>query len=163
MRCQMRLLLASARSEAYPRCKRNPSRLSKPNQVLGAGKPASQAFASFLQTNKSLVAMATTWSDVTYLKNYTSVRFLQESIWQPCQQMSWHRVESAFFLWHGEGRRRRGLPSTRACSGWKWNSGAAAPGAAEGRAWVPLTAHVPHMGNPHSNEIDLHLRYWRGT
>ena len=53
------------------------------------------------------------------------------------QQMSWHRVESAFFLRHGEGKRRRGLPSTRACSTWKWNPGAAAPGAVEGRAWVP--------------------------
>ena len=34
-------------------------------------------------------------------------------------------------------KRRRGLPSTRACSSWKWNPGAAAPGAVEGRAWVP--------------------------
>ena len=46
-------------------------------------------------------------------------------------------VESAFFPRHGEGKRRRGLPSTRACSSWKWNPGAAAPGAAEGGAWVP--------------------------
>ena len=48
------------------------------------------------------------------------------------KQMSWHRVESAIFLRHGESKRRRGLPSTRACSSWKWNSSAAAPGAAEG-------------------------------
>ena len=53
------------------------------------------------------------------------------------QQMSWHRVESAFFLRNGEGKRRRGLPLTRACSSWKWNPSAAAPGAVEGRAWVP--------------------------
>ena len=40
-------------------------------------------------------------------------------------------------LRHGEGKRRRSLPSTRACSSWKWNHGAAAPGASEVRAWVP--------------------------
>ena len=52
----------------HPRHKHNPSRLSEPNQVLVAGKPSSQVFASFSQTKKSLVAMATNWSDVTYLK-----------------------------------------------------------------------------------------------
>ena len=36
--------------------------------------------------------------------------------------MSWHRVESAFFLRHGEGKRRRSLPSTRACSRSKMKS-----------------------------------------
>ena len=61
------------------------------------------------------------------------------------QQMSWHRFES-FFLRHCEGKRRRGLPSTRACSSWKWNPGAAAPGATEGRAWVPQVARVPQWG-----------------
>ena len=58
------------------------------------------------------------------------------------QQMSWHRVESDFFVRHGEGKRPR-LPSTRACStvnasSWKWNAGAAAPGAVEGRAWITV-------------------------
>ena len=49
--------------------------------------------------------------------------------------MSWQRVESAFFLRHGEDKRRRSLPSsasTRACSSWKWNPSAAAPGGGGG-------------------------------
>ena len=62
------------------------------------------------------------------------------------QQMSWHRIESAFFLRHGDGKRRRSLPSTRACSSWNWNPDAAAPGAVGGRAWVPQIARIPIWG-----------------
>ena len=56
-------------------------------------------------------------------------------------------------------KRRRGLPSTRACSSWKWNPGAAAPGAAEGREWVLsiATKIVPGRVCPRTRQ-QLHAR-----
>ena len=51
-----------------------------------------------------------------------SVRSPPKNVGSSGQQMSWHRVESAFFLRHGEGKRRRSLLSTRACSRSKMKS-----------------------------------------
>ena len=78
-----RCFMASAWSEAYPRRKRNPSRLSEPNQVTSSWQASFTSLRKLL-ANKEIsgcLGNQLEWRHI--FENYTGVRFLQESIWQP--------------------------------------------------------------------------------
>ena len=100
----------------------------------------------YLQRQLVLLAFATAKSALYRRSNFFSgwVPSPPKNVGSSGQQMSWHRVESSFFLRHGEGKRRRAclrLVHAQVENEIIWRE--AAPGASEGRA-LTLIAHVSY-------------------